>query len=177
MSQMPPLQYGSRSPDGRWWWDGQAWQPVPEAQQAAERAGQPTAPPSWTPGAAVAYPPSQGPLGRPRSIGVSILLAIVTLGIYTLYWTYKTQQEIKEHSGIGVGGALGLLIFVLVSPVTYFLVASDVESMHRARGWNPPLTTLTGLWFLLPLIGSIIWFVKVQGALNAYWQSLGAPPP
>jgi len=177
MSQMPPLQYGSRSPDGRWWWDGQAWQPVPEAQQAAERAGQPTAPPAYSPAPAVAYPAPVGPLGRPRSIGISILLAIVTLGIYTFVWTYKTQKEIKQHSGIGVGGGLGLLIYILVSPVTYFLVASDVESMYRARGWNPPLTTLTGLWVFLPLAGAIIWFVKVQGALNAYWQALGAPPP
>jgi hypothetical protein len=27
---------------------------------------------------------------------------------------------------------------------------------------------------LLPLIGSIIWFVKTNGALNAYWRSVGA---
>jgi hypothetical protein len=25
----PPPAYGLRSPDGRWWWDGQRWQPVP----------------------------------------------------------------------------------------------------------------------------------------------------
>lgn len=49
--------------------------------------------------------------------------------------------------------------------------------MYRARGWNPPVTTLTGLWVLLPLVGSIVWFVKVQGALNRYWTALGAPPP
>jgi hypothetical protein len=29
---------------------------------------------------------------------------------------------------------------------------------------------------LLPLIGNIVWFVKVQGALNRYWESKGAPP-
>jgi hypothetical protein len=176
MSQMPPVQYGSRSPDGRWWWDGQAWQPVPEAQQAAERAGQPTAP-GWNPNAMAAVPPPTGSLGTPRRTGICILLAVVTFGIYTLFWTYWTQDEIKYHSGIGVGGGLGLLIYVLVSPVTYFLVASDTEALYRRRGWNPPRTTLTGLWVLLPLVGQIVWFVKVQRALNAYWQALGAPPP
>jgi hypothetical protein len=25
--------YGLRSPDGRWWWDGRQWQPVPPANQ------------------------------------------------------------------------------------------------------------------------------------------------
>jgi len=177
MSQMPPMQYGSRSPDGRWWWDGQTWQPVPEEQQAAERAGQPTAPASWNAAAVVGYPPPVGTLGRTRSIGISILLAIVTLGIYTFFWVYWTQKEVKQHSGVGIVGGLGLLVYILISPATYFLVASDTESMYRARGWNPPVTTLTGLWVLLPLAGAIVWFVKVQGALNAYWQALGAPPP
>ena len=26
-----PPAYGLRSPDGRWWWDGSHWQPVPPA--------------------------------------------------------------------------------------------------------------------------------------------------
>ena len=34
-----------------------------------------------------------------------------------------------------------------------------------------------GLWVLLPLIGPIIWFVQVQGALNEFWRSVGAPGP
>jgi hypothetical protein len=44
-------------------------------------------------------------------------------------------------------------------------------------GEKSPVHGLTGLWFILPLIGHIVWFVKVQGALNRYWQSKGAPPP
>ena len=31
------------------------------------------------------------------------------------------------------------------------------------------------LWWLLPIIGHIVWFVKVQNALNSYWESKGAP--
>jgi hypothetical protein len=33
---------------------------------------------------------------------------------------------------------------------------------------------VTGFWMLLPLIGFIIWVVKVQGALNRFWESKGA---
>lgn len=25
--------YGLRSPDGRWWWDGSRWQPLPPEQE------------------------------------------------------------------------------------------------------------------------------------------------
>jgi len=51
-----------------------------------------------------------GPLGQPRGIGFAILMTIITLGIYSLYWVFKTQDEVKEHSGQGVGGVLGLVM-------------------------------------------------------------------
>jgi hypothetical protein len=35
---------------------------------------------------------------------------------------------------------------------------------------------ITGLWFLLPIVGHLIWFVKVQRALNRYWESKGVAP-
>jgi hypothetical protein len=43
-------------------------------------------------------------------------------------------------------------------------------------GGTSPVRGTTGLWFLLPLLGPLIWFVKVQGALNRYWESKGAQP-
>jgi len=120
----------------------------------------------------------RGPVGQTRSIGLSILWAILTLGIYTFIWTYKTQEEIKRYSRNGVGGVLGLVIYILISPVTYFIVPSEVRYMYEDLDrQKSPVRGIHGLWFLLPLIGSIIWFVQVQGALNRYWESKGAPPP
>ena len=122
-------------------------------------------------------PSTSGPLGQPRGIGFAILLAIVTLGIYTLYWVFKTQDEVKEHSGIGVGGVLGLVIYIVVSPITWFLIPSEVGKMYRADGREAPFTGWTGLWLLLPIVGAFVWFIKVQGALNRYWESKAAPAP
>ena len=51
--------------------------------------------------------PTTGRKGDVRSIGVCILLAIVTLGIYTYVWTYKTHRELKDYGGTGLGGGLG----------------------------------------------------------------------
>ena len=116
-----------------------------------------------------------GPLGRPRSIGTSILLAVVTLGIYTFVWTYQTHDEIRRHSGIGIGGGIGLLIYFLLSPVTFFLIPDEIRQMHEAAGFASPVRSILGLWFLLPIVGSIIWFVEVQRALNRYWAARGAP--
>ena len=77
-----------------------------------------------------------GPLGQPRGIGFAILMAIITLGIYTLYWVFKTQDEVKNHSDQGVGGVLGLVIYIVVWTVTWFLVPSEVGKMYQAG--RPP---------------------------------------
>src|SRR5262245_26811480 len=122
-------------------------------------------------------PSTTGPLGQPRGIGFGILLFIVTFGIYGIYWVYKTQDEIQEHSGIGVGGVLGLVIYIVLSIVTIFLIPSDVGKMYKADGREAPFTGWTGLWQFLPIIGQIVWWVKVQGALNRYWESKAGAAP
>ena len=112
-----------------------------------------------------------GPTGETRSIGLSILWFILTLGIYGIYWTYKTHEEIKRHTGQGIGGVIGLVIYILIGIVTLFVIPSEVGQMYQRDGREAPVRGLTGLWNLIPIVGTIIWFVKVQGALNRYWET------
>jgi len=122
-----------------------------------------------------ATPPS-GPLGQRRGIGFGILLTIVTLGIYTYYWSFKTFEELKQHrGGQGIGGALALILMFVGGGVAIpFIAGSEVGNMYAEDGREKPVTGKTGLWILLLVIGSIVWFVKVQRALNRYWESKGA---
>ena len=115
-----------------------------------------------------------GPLGQPRGVGFVILVSLVTLGIYFLYWTYKTFEEMKQHTGDGLGGVIGLVIALVVGIVNSFVIPSEVGAMYKGDGREAPVSGITGLWVLLPLVGWIIWVVKVQGALNRYWESKGA---
>jgi hypothetical protein len=120
---------------------------------------------------------ARGPIGETRSIGLSILWFILTIGIYGFYWVYKTHEEIKRYSGNGIGGVLGLVIYILISPVTFFVIPSEVRYMYEdLDDGQSPVRGIHGLWILLPLIGPFIWFVQVQGALNRDWESKGAPP-
>jgi hypothetical protein len=115
-----------------------------------------------------------GPLGQPRGIGFGILLFIVTLGFYGWYWAFKTHEEIKQHSGEGVGGVIGLVIWILINPVSAFVIPSEVGKMYRKDGQEPPVTGWTGLWLfpgVILIVPAIVWFVKVQGALNRYWAA------
>jgi drug/metabolite transporter superfamily protein YnfA len=117
-----------------------------------------------------------GPLGQPRGVFFVIAISIITIGIYTIYWAYKTQDEMKQHTGEGLGGVLGLVIWVLLNPVSAFVIPSEVGKMYAKRGGLQPLSGWTGLWlfpFGIFIIPAIVWFVKVQGALNRYWESAG----
>ena len=95
-----------------------------------------------------------------------------------LHLDVQDAREIKRYSGNGVGGVLGLVIYILIAPVTFFVVPSEVRYMYEdLDDGRSPVSGIYGLWFLLPLIGALIWFIQVQGALNRYWQGKGAPPP
>lgn len=145
----------------------------------------PPAPPAYAPPPAPEYgqPPMQyaqppvgygAPIGKVRSTGLAFLWMILTLGIYGFFWMGNTHGELKRHTGQGLGGALAVVIWFFVSPVMLFLTASEVGNMQKAAGREQTVSAITGLWFLLPLAGVIVWFVKTNGAINDYWRSLGA---
>lgn len=163
--------YGQQEPNGQ----QQPQQPAPPPPPQQPYA-YPSAPPVAGQYAQPGYGMQFGPLGQPRRIGISILLAIVTLGIYAFVWTFKTGREIKQHSGVGFGAATFAFMFIpyVGSIVTMILVGNDTKDMLALSGRESRVSAKTTWWVLLPIAGSIVWFVKVQGQLNEYWESLGA---
>ncbi len=115
-----------------------------------------------------------GPLGQQRGIGFGILIFIVTFGFYAWWWAFKTQEEMKQHTGQGLGGVLGLVVWIFASFISAFVIPSEIGQMYKRDGREPPVTGWTGLWlvpFGILIVPAIIWFVKVQGALNEYWSA------
>lgn len=146
-------------------------QPYPAAQPGYGGQPMPTTP------ASAQYATPQGPVGKIRPTGIAILLAIVTFGIYTLYWYFATHDEMKKHTGGGLGGVVALLLAIFVGVVSPYLHSHEVGNLYERRGQAKPVSALTGLWYfpgILILVGPIVWFVKSNGALNAYWRSVGA---
>jgi hypothetical protein len=114
------------------------------------------------------------PIGTPRSVGLTILVAIVTFGIWTWVWSYMNGEELRTYRRNGLGGVAYLLLTIIFVPITMFLMANEVENLYLDAGEQPRITTLWGLWFLLPLIGQIVWYVRIQHAINEFWQARGA---
>jgi hypothetical protein len=115
-----------------------------------------------------------GTVGKIRNPLAVILLSIITLGIYGLYWEYSSFKELKDYSGEGIGGGLGLLFAILLGIVNAFVLPHEVGRLYSKTGAAPPVTAMTGFWVILPIVGGIIWVFKTQGRLNDYWAAQGA---
>jgi Domain of unknown function (DUF4234) len=138
-------------------------------------------PPPAGPAGMAAYQPTVGRVperlgGAFYSVGIVILLMIVTLGIWGFFWTWRTCEDLKKYNGDGLGGGIALVIYIFVSPVLMFTIPNEAQNMYQRDGRQSPVSAVWGLWFLLPLIGNIIWYVKVQHALNDFWLSKGTQP-
>ncbi|NNE12279.1 MAG: DUF4234 domain-containing protein [Ilumatobacter sp.] len=145
--------------------------PPPDRSPASAPTGAPPVAAYGAMGASGSAP--SRPLGKRRSKGLVVLLTIVTCGVWAIVWAYQNGDELEKWSGRGLGGVVHLVVTILLPPVTMFLLAGEVEQRYRDIGREPPISTLWGLWFLLPLIGNLIWYVRIQDAINDYWTMYG----
>jgi hypothetical protein len=124
-----------------------------------------------------AQAPTAGPLGKPRGWVVVFFLSLITLTIYWFVWQYKTFQEMKDYSGNGIGGVVGLILAIFVGFVNPFIMSAEVGNLYAAEGQEKPVSGITGLWIILPIVGAFIWLAKTQNALSAFWEAHGAVRP
>jgi len=103
-----------------------------------------------------------GPPGRVRPTGTTLLLYIVTLGIYGYVYNYQVHDEMKRHSGRGIGGGIALLLSFLANIAMPFLTSHEVGNLYERKGQRAPVRALTGLWSLIPtIIGWVVIFASV----------------
>lgn len=164
-STPPPPQEGQQVPSQPY-----VQQPGPGPQPPYGYAPMPGVPTS------AAYARPTGAPGLIRPTGMIILLIIVTFGIWGFVYYYQVFEEMRRHSGRGLGGVLALVISLIFGIVTPYLLSNEVGQLYELAGRQKPVSALTGLWFfpgMLILVGPFVWFVKTNRALNTYWESLG----
>jgi hypothetical protein len=118
-----------------------------------------------------------GALGEVRGTGLQMLLFVVTFGIWGYVYFFQTHEEMKRHTGEGIGGVLALLLAVLFWLASPFLLSHEVGRLYERRGQRAPVSALTGLWVfpgIFLLVGPVVWFVLTNRALNRYWCGAGA---
>ena len=114
-----------------------------------------------------------GAIGELRKPLTVILLTLITLGIYGLWWYYRNFEDMKQYSGEGVGGLLGLLFAIFCGIIAVFLLPAEVANEYERESKEKPVSFLTAFWNLIPLLGWFVYIYKVQDAINGIWEPKG----
>ena len=85
----------------------------------------------------------------------------MTLGIYSYVYNYQVHDEMKRHTGRGLGGGIALLLSLLAGVAMPFLTPNEVGALYTRRGDKPPVRA-----------NDLSTGQGVGLALNRYWQSL-----
>ena len=108
-----------------------------------------------------------------KSIGLCIVLSIVTCGIYSLYWLYSMAEDLNLVTARpdGPSGGLVLLLTIVTCGIygLYWLYRAGDE-LDRQRAEQGQLPGHLGiLYLLLSLFGfTIVSCALLQSELNGY---------
>ena len=117
-----------------------------------------------------------------RSIILSIILSIITCGIYGLYWIYKLVEELNEASGnTNDTGGLAVILFSLITCgiyglYWYYKAGEKVNTAKTQRGIGPADSSFSILYLVLGIFGlGIISYALIQNELNKISAFYGHP--
>ena len=106
-----------------------------------------------------------------RSIGVAILLTIVTCGIYGIYWMIKLNDELNAlagKQGATSGGVVFLLTLVtcgIYGWFWYYKMGENVDTIKSNRGIASSSSPI--LYIVLGIVGlGIINYCLMQDTIN-----------
>ena len=108
-----------------------------------------------------------------RSVGLCIVLSIVTCGIYGLYWLYCMAEDANpliSRANAASGGMVLLFSIITCGIYEYYWLYRSGEDLDRLRVDRGGLPGHLGLLYLLLAICGvgIISFALLQSELNEY---------
>ena len=131
------------SPDGKWFWDGTKWAPVPAAEAATQLAPMPAAPPAPYVQPPYAYGPRTNSLAVASLVTgiLSWLLCPLLGGVLAVIFGHVSRGQIKRSGEGGGGMAIAGLILgylniggALVAGIIYFLLLGGLLLYGAANG-------------------------------------------
>ncbi len=109
---------------------------------------------------------------KQRSVGLCIVLSIITCGIYGLYWLVCLNDDVNTVTGKpGTSGGMVLLFTILTCGIYGIYWAYKMgDKLDQARAEHgAPTGSLAILYLVLDLFGlSIVTWALIQCEINKY---------
>lgn len=110
---------------------------------------------------------------RQKNVAVSIILSIITCGLYSFYWIASMTNETKELVGDedSTSGAVAVLFGIITCGIYYiYLVYKLGERIDIIKQKNGEMSSNTGIsYVILSWVGAIVVvFALVQTEINKY---------
>ena len=108
---------------------------------------------------------------KERNIAVSIVLSIITCGIYGIYWFVVLTNETNEAAGVqGTSGGVAFLLTLITCGIYgIYWAYKQGEKLDQATGKS---SSNSILYLVLELIGlGIIAYALMQNELNKIAQN------
>ena len=103
-----------------------------------------------------------------RSIPLSIVLTIITCGIYNLYWIVKVNDEVNQLAGDSQATTGGMVILFMIITCGiyglywYYKMGEKVDMINNIRGGNAGI-----LYLILGIFGlGIVDMCLIQDTIN-----------
>lgn len=107
---------------------------------------------------------------QPRSVGMCIVLSIVTCGIYLFYWIYCVHNDVQEVSGQPMGVSGGMVIVLTIITCGIYGIYWNYkmgQMLDQAKGQPNGYSGL--VYMVLSIFGlDIISLALMQSELNRF---------
>lgn len=108
-----------------------------------------------------------------RNVGFSILLSLITCGLYTLYWIYQLNEDIqylnpkREYTSSGMVVLFTIVTFGLYIFYWFYKMGKHLEEAQENRGLR--VTDNSLLFILIAVLGlGIISLAIIQSNINEF---------
>lgn len=107
---------------------------------------------------------------QPRSVGLCIVLSIVTCGIYGIYWFYHVHEDVQTVCGrpMSVSGGMVILLTIITCNIYGIYWSYKMGQFLDAAKGNPNGNSGV-LYLVLSIFGfNIVAWALMQSELNRF---------
>jgi len=100
------------------------------------------------------------------------LLMVLTFGLYSLYWVYKTNCYLRDDLGkdVSPGFRTFFMIIPIANIIVFYKTLNDMNKFIKKEGfetYSPGLNIL--IWLFVPFVGYWV-YINVQESINEFWR-------